>query len=278
MSDFVGGLFGSGGSEGTAGEVVDLTPKEFEELRPLIADFITFLLTSGGGPQFGGDLAAGVTGREMDIVRQLSGGFGEPSELFGQSQDLLGRTIGGDFLSPESNPFLQQTIDAATRPVKQAFEEFVIPNLETSFSQAGQQIQSEGSLPFLQEVSKAGRDLTKTIGDISSNITSANFARERAIQSQAPAAATALESGQIQNLVATLQAVALPRLIEDLGIERGLAQFSQRIRVLLSALGIGAQISSPTGVLIPPTGGTAGAPGGLGDLLKGIGALRTSFG
>ncbi|MGI9297773.1 MAG: hypothetical protein ACR2QC_07735 [Gammaproteobacteria bacterium] len=277
MGDFLGGLFGSGGEEGTPGEIVDVTPRQFEELRPFIRDLILGIFDEEG-IGFPGELVAPIRADELDIVELLGNRFGKPGENFAAGQDLLGRTIAGDFLDPASNPFLAATIEAAVRPARAAFEEDVLPALQLGFAGAGQQTQASGSSPFVREVRQAGRDLENTIADTAARISAQNLARERAIQAQAPSQVAQVEAQQINNLVNVLQAQALPRLIEDLGVERGLQEFQLRLQRLLAVLGIGADIASPTPVLIPPTGGEAGAAGGLGDFLLGTAAVKTAFG
>lgn len=102
-------------------------------------------------------------------------------------------------------------------------------------------------------------------------------------QDRAQSAATAipqLERGQIENVLTNLQAQALPRLIEELGIERGMQAFQQQQASLLQILGITAGVSAPTvaqssngrnpflsalgtGVAGGLTGGIGGAVGAL---------------
>lgn len=54
-----------------------------------------------------------------------------------------------------------------------------------------------------------------------------------------------VESQQIQNAIANLQAQALPRLIQDLGVERGIEAFNNNVNALLSSMGIAAGVTRP---------------------------------
>ena len=54
-----------------------------------------------------------IIGGPIDTNFQPAGDQSPASGLLDQSADLVGRTIGGDFLSPDSNPFLQQTFNRA---------------------------------------------------------------------------------------------------------------------------------------------------------------------
>lgn len=63
-------------------------------------------------------------------------------------------------------------------------------------------------------------------------------------------AQTALTGSQtnaqdVNTLVNNLQAQALPRLIDDLGVERGMDAFNQRVNSLLSTLGIASGVTRP---------------------------------
>jgi len=53
-------------------------------------------------------------------------------DLIGQNQDLLSRTIQGDFLDPATNPFLQQTFDTAADSVTR--------RLQSDFAGAGRNL------------------------------------------------------------------------------------------------------------------------------------------
>lgn len=50
---------------------------------------------------------------------------------------------------------------------------------------------------------------------------------------------------QIDNLVQNLNAQALPRLIQEMGIERGMEVYNDRINTLLSGLGVAAGVTRP---------------------------------
>lgn len=88
-----------------------------------------------------------------------AGGPTAGSELVGQSQDLLGRTIGGEFLSPDSNPFLQQTFNRAA--------DLTRGRLDTEFAGAGRNLGA-------QQPARS-----QELQDLASNIFGGNFQQER---------------------------------------------------------------------------------------------------
>lgn len=69
-------------------------------------------------------------------------------------------------LSPDSNPYLQESVEAAVRPMRQEFRETVLPGIG---SQAVAQGAYTGVRPQIQQ-RVAGRDYGREIGDVTSQI------------------------------------------------------------------------------------------------------------
>lgn len=92
---------------------------------------------------------------------QNSGG----QQLIGQGQDLLSSTLQGDFLSPDSNPFLEGTFNRAA--------DLTRTRLASEF--AGNNRDLAASAPARSE----------ELQTLASNIFGGNYARERGIQQQA---------------------------------------------------------------------------------------------
>jgi hypothetical protein len=67
------------------------------------------------------------------------------------------------------------------------------------------------------------------------------LSEERQLQQQA----IPLGQQEVQTTVTNLQAQALPRLIEDLGIERGLAEFQRKTSELLAILQLTGGVTAP---------------------------------
>ena len=273
---FLGDFFG--GSEGQPGEIVDTTPDEFVGLRKPVAAGLESIISSGGGPTAPLGVA-GLTSAEQNILDQL-GARGDP---LASARGLTERTIGGQFLSPESNPFLKGAIGAATRPVFEGLSQNTLPGLAGAFSAAGHQVRpgapiggNIGSSPFLREARQATRDAGNIAGDISSNIAFGNFRAERGLQAGAVDQAQNLSTADLNQQIETLRAVALPRLIEQFGIDQGLAEFKRRQDQLFKALGLGGQLSSGQIATLQPTGGTQGAD--IGSILQGGAAVGGLFG
>ncbi|MFC4353392.1 hypothetical protein ACFOW6_17755 [Fodinicurvata halophila] len=227
-----------------------------------------------------------------------AGGFTgriNPFQSVPGSQQALEDTVGGKFLSPESNPHLQGAIEAAQRPVIQQFEEQTIPNLRSEFTAAGQMIQPEGSSPFDMAVARAQSGLMNELGDISSQMSMQNYAQERgrqmdaisqglqaeqltqqtqqqerSRQMDAVAQGLQMDRTQLENMIESLRASALPRIVEQQGIDAGVQEFQRRMDTLMRALEMTAGVSSPTVATQP---GTPGTPGAIGPLAGAAGEI-----
>ncbi len=88
---------------------------------------------------------------------------------------------------------------------------------------------------------------------------------ERQLQQQA----VQFSQNEVAVGVQNLQAQALPRMIDDLGIERGLAVFNQRTQALLQVLAIVG--GSPISQQAQQTEQSTGVVPGMASLLKGVG-------
>jgi hypothetical protein len=149
-------------------------------------------------------------------------------------QNLIEQTIGGQFLpgQPGQNPFFDAAVTAAQRPTMQGLEETLSRSLPGRFTQGGQFVQPHGSSAFDRAAAIATRGAADASADIATNMGNQLYGQERGLQQQA----VQLGQTEVQTLIANLQAQALPRMIEDMGIERALAEFSGRTNQLLQAL------------------------------------------
>lgn len=314
-------LFGGGGGDippTSKLRNMDITPDVFKNLRGQLAGLIggatkgTSALPMGGVPTYGGNYTAPMTGQEGSLLQQLFGRAGAdipqagldqilsqftsgatPLQQAGQ-QDIL-KTLGGDYLNPESNPYLSKTIESAIAPLRQEWENTILPNLKIGFSKAGQTITGTGSSPFDRAASLASNEYMRNIADIGTKIAGQNYQSERDRMLQALGLgqqATGQEIGaqtsniagrqaeqglnqsaraqQTQELVSTLQAVALPRLIQQYGLDQGVTEFRNRLNTLMQLLNMQAGLATGTTVNVQPSQPQQGQ---LGDLLAGAGGL-----
>lgn len=129
-----------------------------------------------------GPLTAGPTADQyqaqnlMRDVAQSSGGVGNSTIDLGQ------RMLAGDFLSPDSNPFIKQTVDAAINPMYDRFYSEVRPAMASAAKAQG--AYGGSSHDFFK--AQATEDLNRTVADTSAKIYYDNYGRERVNQMQAP--------------------------------------------------------------------------------------------
>ena len=266
--------------EGTPGQVIDTTPDEYAGLRSPISSALSGAITGSGTlnlngiPTSGNARAAQLTPTEQALLDRIGGinRTGTTNAAFTNVND----TIAGKYLTPGSNPFLQASIDAAVRPITEAYQRTTVPNLQQKFTASGQMVQPGGSSPFDKALAQAQSDYLNTIADTSTKIAAGNYEQERSRQQEAVNQSAGLQQAEIGNLVSQLQAEALPRLVEQLGIDKGLAEFNTRMNVLLQVLGLSGNLSAGNTAVIPGT--APPAQEGFGSLLSGAGALLKGYG
>lgn len=237
MVNFLSALFG--GSEATSKSTpVDMTPLEYKALR---GPTMSFLIDNAVNPKsYGGPLTANLGASEGDLLSQLmSSGMGQPGRL-----DFLNQTIGGNFLpgQPGANPFLDAAISAASRPILEDLTQTLDRTLPGRFTQAGQFVQPQGSSAFDRAAAVATKGAANAIADIGTNMSFGAYEAERGRQQQA----VQLSQQEVDTTIKNLQAQALPRMIQELGIDRGIALFQQQSQQLLQVLQLLAGVTSPT--------------------------------
>jgi hypothetical protein len=220
----------------------DVTPDEFQQLRKPVGRGLEGIISSEGGPTFRGPFTAPIGTQEQTALQNVQG-FGGNNLLQNQSDAFLQSQIEGRALTPESNPFLQQTIDAATRPIFQAFDDRELQE-RALFGRAGQKLQE--SSPFANARARSNVGLLQAVGDVSGRIAGDNFQRGLDRQQQAVNQVQATQTARFQQARGILEASALPRLIQQFGIDQGKAEFDRRMQMFLAALQTGGGLSTPT--------------------------------
>lgn len=223
----------------------DVTAPEIKALRSpfaITANRLTGADTGGGLsgiPAPTGPFSAPMAPGEQTALSQL-GQFTANNPLQTASTDYLTKALGGNFLpgQPGANPFLGASIDAASRPILQGLQDLLSRELPGRFTQAGQFVNPRGSSPFDFAAARATGDVANALGDIGTRLAFQTQEAERGRQQEAVGQSTQLNQQQVQTMLTNLQAQALPRLIEDLGLERGQEIFKVRMQALLQALGV----------------------------------------
>lgn len=159
---------------------------------PVAGQDILQQLASGGG--IGGQQlqslygAAGQPMAGQGLYQQAMGGGLQNLALQGTQQ-----VAGGGFL--QGSPYREAMIQAATRPLTQQFAEQVIPGISSQFSAAGRY----GSGAMQRAQSGATEAFGRALGDVTANITAADYARERGFQEAARQQLAGLSQQDIAN-------------------------------------------------------------------------------
>lgn len=215
----------------------DITPPELAGLRSPFASAISSLFNMNNVPTYnpsatngtGAVPTAPIGANESSLLNTIMGQVNDPARA-----DLLQKTLSGYFLPGQqgSNPFLQASIEAAQRPTLEGLTETLGRTLPGRFTQGGQFTQPQGSSAFDRAAAIATRGAAQSLGDIATNISSGAYTSERANQQDA----LKLNAQDVQTSISALQAQALPRLIQQYGIDQGMEQFKTRMQAVLQAL------------------------------------------
>jgi len=255
------------GSKSTSSTTVrDRQADEFKALRGDFADLlggqmgnISSLL--GGDLTYGGvdnldNYRAPMSADELDAFEALrAGSAGGPNDEL--RSNLLGRTLEGDYLSPESNPGLRDLIRYTNQSINDTFNSEDLAQ-RSLFARAGQVLPE--SSPFAAAQADLASARLDAIGKNVAQITSGAYESERGRQVQAVDQSRSDAEFQFNRQLEYLQATALPRLIDEVGFERGFEEFNNRVTVLAQALGLLGQVTAPA---LATEGKTKSAGGGL---------------
>lgn len=197
----------------------------------------------------------------------------------------LNSASNGAYSADPNNPVTQAYVAAAQRQTQQALQETLTRSLPSQFANAGQNVAPGTSSAFDRAAAIATRGSADALGDIATNINynNMNDANNRAATAlgqnssqnaaaglqtqnlgvnaaqqgqqnataaaqQQTAGATAnsnIQAQDVNTMVQNLQSQALPRLIQDLGVDRGMEAFNNNINSILGGLGIAAGVTRP---------------------------------
>ena len=120
------------------------------------------------------------------LARQQNPLLQQSQQAFLSSLGQQGQTASGAFLN--SNPYQEKMIQAATRPLQQAFSDQVLPNISSLYSKSGRL----GSGSMERALGSATEGYTRSLGDVTANIAGSQYQAERGLQERAQLAQAAL--------------------------------------------------------------------------------------
>ena len=120
------------------------------------------------------------------LARQQSQVLGQAQQAYQSSLGGIGQTAGGGFLN--ANPYQAQMMQAATRPLEQAFSNQILPGISSLYSKSGRL----GSGAMERALGTATEGYGRALGDITSNIAGTQYQAERGLMQQAQLGQAAL--------------------------------------------------------------------------------------
>jgi len=123
---------------------------------------------------FGGSTVVGfdpATEQSLNMTQQRATA-GSP--LLGQAQGEIGKTLSGDYLN-QGNPAFQGMLERSISPIRQEYQQTVVPGLNGSFAGAGRY----GSNAFQTARGQAADSYMRNVGDVASGLAYANYGDER---------------------------------------------------------------------------------------------------
>jgi hypothetical protein len=174
---------------------------------PLFQNIYGQAQNQAGANVYGQAAGGGFTNPAMGMAQGLYGQAGaQPGQqTFGQAAQgqfgnmatgQLANIAGGGFLN--SNPYQQQMMQAATRPLTQAFGEQVLPGISSLYSKSGRL----GSGSMERALGTATEQYGRALGDVTSNLAGSQFQAERQLQQQALGQLAGVSAQDIQTRLA----------------------------------------------------------------------------
>ena len=117
--------------------------------------------------------------QQQNIAQQQSPSLQAAQNAYMQSYGGLANTAAGGFL--QGNPYQQQMIEAATRPLVSQYSNQVLPGIASLYSKSGRY----GSGAMQGALGQATEQYGRALGDVSANIVGTQYDQERARQQQA---------------------------------------------------------------------------------------------
>lgn len=128
----------------------------------------------GAPGYYPGQLVAPMSGYTTGALDSMAQRAQQGSDVTRAAQGQLTDTLGGTYLDA-GNPHFQGALNAATRPMIDAYTNTIAPGIDSGFSSAGRY----GSGAHAMATTDAASDLTRNIGDMSSQMAYQNYGDER---------------------------------------------------------------------------------------------------
>lgn len=246
----------SSGSNQSTSAPTDASPAELQGLRGPFADTLKGIFGSGG-IGYNGPLVAPMTAGEGSGVSTMQNQATDPTRLALEQKTMSGGFLPG--VGGGGNPFLQNAISDAQHTTLMGLQGALGRTIPSQFAAAGQQLGGQGSSAFERAKALQTGESAHALAGIATNMGMQGYENERGRQQ----GAISLSQNELQGLNTSLQASSLPRMIQDMGVQRGISEFNARVQSLLQALGMIASPVSQVGTASQSTGQTSSMQGSI---------------
>lgn len=244
---------------------VELSPEQRELLNLAMPSLREF--AANPPEQYPGSKIAGWDPLQLLGQEQVLGITGQQG-MIGQDAASANRFLMGDVLSPDSNPYLRQYIDAAVRPITEQTTQQILPNIRNEFVGAGQ---FGGSRQGIAE-GLAAQGMQRQIGDTTANIATQAYGQGLEAMQRGLALAPQTQQVLAQPGITTSGVGDLRRQMSQALLNQDVEQF---MYPQLLPLMMGKELASLVGGI--PGGGstTTASGGGSSPLMSGLGGAAT---
>jgi hypothetical protein len=278
-ASLLGGLLGNrGASSGGQTTAQQSLPSWLEAYGPQYADQV-YATSQLPYTPYGKDRVAGFTEDQlagMDMTRQQANTY---SPLFGQAENQLSKTINGDYLSPDSNPYLRGTYDAAAGRMADAYKNGTAAQTNAAAGFGG----AFGGSAQSELAGQQGRAFGDSLGSFANQLYGGNYQAERSRQQQATQFAPTFAGAQQQygfNNANALQGIgAQQQALGQQYINDDYSQFQEAMQYPYKQLDTFASMFNPNlGKTATSSQSTSPFMGTLGGALGGLGVARGLLG
>ena len=168
----------------------------------------------------------------------------------------LSNIASGGFLS--GNPYQQAMMQAATRPLTQAFSEQVLPGISSLYSKSGRL----GSGSMERALERTTEAFGRSLGDVTANLAGSQFQAERQLQQQALGQLAGVSAQDIQTQLAAAGALEQSQragIAQQAGLAGQMAGLSQQdiANRMMAAQGLQQAQQAAFGTQLQAAGGLA---------------------
>lgn len=165
------------GSSGSSKQKTTTTSEPWSGVKPYLTsayDQAQTLYNRGAPAYYPGQTQAPMSAYSKNALDATAQRAAYGSDLTRAAQGQLTNTLNGTYLNA-GNPYFQGAVQAATRPMINAFNDQIMPGLDSNFSSAGRY----GSGAHALASADAGAQLTDQVGDVASQMAYQNYSDER---------------------------------------------------------------------------------------------------